>query len=74
MAALLKRHGWSCRVPARRAIERDETAVAGWVKETWPSVGRTVAALDAWLVFEDEAGFSMTPPTIRTWSRHGHTR
>lgn len=35
--------------------------------------GRTVAAFDTWLVFEDEAGFSMTPPTIRTWSRHGHT-
>jgi catechol 2,3-dioxygenase-like lactoylglutathione lyase family enzyme len=35
--------------------------------------GRTVAALDAWLVFEDEAGFSMTPPTTRTWSRRGHT-
>ena len=38
VAVLLKRHGWSCQVPARRAIERDETAVAGWVKETWPQV------------------------------------
>jgi hypothetical protein len=26
-----------------------------------------VAALDAWLCLEDEAGFSMTPPTSRTW-------
>ncbi len=32
-----------------------------------------MAALDARLVFEDEAGFSMTPPTTRTWSRRGHT-
>ncbi|MBZ6226344.1 transposase [Streptomyces olivaceus] len=32
-----------------------------------------MAALGAWLVFEDEAGFSMTPPTTRTWSRRGHT-
>jgi hypothetical protein len=32
-----------------------------------------VAALGAWLVFEDEAGFSMTPPTARTWSRRGRT-
>ncbi|MFE3221895.1 winged helix-turn-helix domain-containing protein [Streptomyces antimycoticus] len=38
VAALLKRHGWSCRVPTRRAVERDEAAVAGWVKETWPQV------------------------------------
>jgi transposase len=32
-----------------------------------------VAALGAWLCFEDEAGFSMTPPTVRTWARRGHT-
>jgi transposase len=38
VAALLKRHGWSCQVPARRAVERDDAAVAGWVKETWPDV------------------------------------
>ncbi len=24
-------------------------------------------------VFEDEAGFSMTPPVARTWGRRGHT-
>jgi transposase len=38
VAALLRRRGWTCQVPARRAIERDQAAVAGWVKETWPSV------------------------------------
>jgi len=38
VALLLKRHGWSCQVPARRAVERDEAAVAGWVKDTWPQV------------------------------------
>lgn len=26
-----------------------------------------------WLVFEDEAGFSMTPPQARTWSQRGRT-
>nr|WP_246127513.1 winged helix-turn-helix domain-containing protein [Embleya hyalina] len=34
---LLRRAGWSCRQPARRAVERDEDAVRGWVRETWPS-------------------------------------
>ncbi|MER6695501.1 winged helix-turn-helix domain-containing protein [Streptomyces minutiscleroticus] len=24
---LLKRHGWSCQVPVRRALERDEAAI-----------------------------------------------
>lgn len=38
VAALLRRHGWTCQVPARRAVERDEARVAGWVKEAWPQV------------------------------------
>ncbi|NJP96642.1 helix-turn-helix domain-containing protein [Nonomuraea sp. FMUSA5-5] len=35
---LLHRHGWSVQVPARRAIERDEEAVAVWKDEVWPAV------------------------------------
>ncbi|MFI8944310.1 winged helix-turn-helix domain-containing protein [Streptomyces syringium] len=38
IAQMLRRHGWSHQVPARRALERDEDAVSGWVKETWPQV------------------------------------
>ncbi|MFI1760060.1 MULTISPECIES: winged helix-turn-helix domain-containing protein [unclassified Streptomyces] len=29
---LLRRRGWSCQQPGRRAVERDEAAVASWVK------------------------------------------
>jgi putative transposase len=35
---LLRRHGWSCQVPARQAIERDEDAVAVWKAEVWPDI------------------------------------
>ncbi|MFH8789196.1 winged helix-turn-helix domain-containing protein [Streptomyces roseoverticillatus] len=38
IAQMLRRHGWSNQVPARRALERDEDAISGWVKETWPQV------------------------------------
>jgi transposase len=38
ISQMLRRHGWSHQVPARRAVERDEAAVAGWVKEVWPHV------------------------------------
>jgi transposase len=38
IAQMLHRHGFSYQVPARRAVERDEEAVAGWVKETWSPV------------------------------------
>lgn len=44
-------------MPARRAVERNHEAVIGWMKGAWPQ-GMTAAALGAWLVFEDEGGFS----------------
>jgi transposase len=36
VAKLLKRHGWSCQVPVRHAIERDEEAIEMWKDEVWP--------------------------------------
>jgi hypothetical protein len=35
---LLDRNGWSCQLPARRAFERDETAVEEWRDQRWPAV------------------------------------
>ncbi|WP_443044167.1 IS630 family transposase [Streptomyces sp. NBC_00353] len=69
---LLKRHGWSWQAPARRALERDDHAVE--VEEGGVAAGKRIAAAcGGWIVFEDEAGFSMTPPRARTWGRRGHT-
>ena len=35
---LLHRIGWSVQVPARRAAERDEEAIAAWREEAWPVI------------------------------------
>jgi transposase len=35
---LLRRHGWSCQVPVRQAMERDEDAVAVWKAGVWPDI------------------------------------
>jgi transposase len=35
---LMRRHGWSCQVPVRRAIERDEEEIAAWKAGVWPEV------------------------------------
>jgi len=35
---LLKRIGWSCQKPERRARERDEEAVVRWRKQDWPRI------------------------------------
>ncbi|MFF7250764.1 winged helix-turn-helix domain-containing protein [Embleya sp. NPDC008237] len=37
---ILRQMGWTPQMPRRRAAERDEDAVATWVKETWPRVER----------------------------------
>jgi hypothetical protein len=34
---------------------------------------RTAADLGAWLIFEDESGQGLRPPTGRTWGRRGRT-
>lgn len=35
---MLTRSGASWQVPTRRAVERDEQAIATWRQETWPSI------------------------------------
>jgi putative transposase len=35
---LLRRHGWSCQVPVRRAIERDEEEIAAWKAGERPDI------------------------------------
>jgi putative transposase len=38
VAVLLHRMGWSVQVPARRAAERDEEAIATWKRRDWPRI------------------------------------
>jgi len=33
--------GWSLQRPARKAVERDEAAIARWVAEDWPRIVQT---------------------------------
>ena len=34
---LIRRHGWSCQVPVRQAVERDDEAVAVWKGQARPA-------------------------------------
>lgn len=40
---LLRRMGWSCQKPERRARERDEDAIAAWRKVEWPRIKKSAA-------------------------------
>jgi transposase len=38
---LLQASGWSCQVPERRAIQRDEEAIAHWKRYKWPAIKKS---------------------------------
>src|SRR3970040_1341749 len=35
---VLQSCGWSCQMPERRAIQRDEEAIAHWKQRKWPAI------------------------------------
>jgi Winged helix-turn helix len=70
---LLHRIGFTPQVPMRRAVERDEAAIAACRATTWAKVQGLAAATGAWICFEDEAGQNLRPLKVRTWARRGRT-
>ena len=38
---LLRRLDWSCQVPERRPIQRDEPAIAHWQRYKWPAIKKS---------------------------------
>jgi transposase len=53
---LRHRLGWRLQRPARRAIERDEQAIARWVGTDWPRIRENARRRKAVIVFWDESG------------------
>ena len=41
---VLQACGWSCQVPERRAIQRDEEAIAHWKRYKWPAIKKSPKA------------------------------
>ncbi len=64
--------GWSCQKPERRAVERNEAAIARWKREEWRRI-KNAARRGAHLVFVDESGFLLIPNVRRTWAPKGQT-
>ena len=38
---LLRRCRWSCQVPERRAVQRDEQAIENWKRHKWPHIKKS---------------------------------
>ena len=58
---LLRQMGWSRQRPARRAIERDDEAIANWVKKDWPRVKKTPDAARPGSASKMKAGSPSSP-------------
>lgn len=41
---VLRACGWSCQVPERRAIQRDEVAITHWKRQQWVAIKKSPAA------------------------------
>ncbi len=70
---LLKELQWTPQVPIKRAIQRDEKAIARWRVEVWPELLRRAKRERRVLVFEDESGFYLLPGLVRTYAPKGQT-
>lgn len=70
---LLQQLGWTPQMPIKRAIQRDEQAIARWRAEVWPGLLRRARRERRVLVFEDESGFYLLPGLVRTYAPEGQT-
>jgi transposase len=70
---LLQELGWTPPMPIRRAIQRDERAMARWRAEAWPELLERARKERRALVFEDESGFYLLPGLVRTYAPEART-
>lgn len=70
---LLKALHWTPQMPIRRAVQRDEAAIARWRQETWPQLRRRTRREHKTLVLTDESGFYLLPGLVRTYAPEART-
>jgi len=58
---LLRQMGWSRQRPARRAVERNDEAIANWVKHDWPRIKKTPGAQGPGSASRTRAGSASSP-------------
>jgi len=69
----LKRWGFTPQKPLRRAYERDEAAIARWLEEEYPAIGRRAKAEKALIYWGDETGLRSDHQAGRSYGRRGRT-
>jgi len=73
VSRLLKHLHWTPQTPIRRAIQRDEAAIAHWRQEVWPRLLQEAKTERRTVVFVDEAGFYLLPAVVKTYAPRAQT-
>ena len=68
---LLRRLGWTCHKPQRRARQRNDKEVERWKADEFPRILREAWRRKAHVAFLDESGFMLAPLVRRTLARRG---
>jgi transposase len=68
---LLRRLGWTCHKPQRRARERNDKEVERWKADEFPRILREAWRRKAHVASLDESGFMLMPLVRRTLARRG---
>jgi len=70
---LRDRLGWTSQRPDQQCTDRNDKAIAAWVRKAFPAILRAAADRGADVVFVDEAGFRLEPTVRRTYAPRGRT-
>jgi len=70
---LLHHLGWTRQTPVRHAEQRDEVAIARWLRTRWPRLKRTARRDHRTILFADETGVYLVPSVGKTWAPRGET-
>ncbi len=65
---LLHRLHWTYQKPIAEAEQRDDTAIAEWLTQTWPAIVKRAQDEARTIIFSDESGFYMSPALEKTWA------
>jgi transposase len=67
------RLNWTCQRPVNHHDDRDDRAIARWVRFRFPRIVHEAKTRGACLVFVDETGFMLEPNVRRTYAPCGET-
>jgi transposase len=70
---LRERLNWTCQRPVNQNDDRNDKAIARWVRGHFPHIVKQAKATGACLVFVDETGFMLEPNVRRTYAPCGKT-